>query len=198
MRVEIAEREHHIDGSRVGTEIGESLFEMGLVASPGGGEAAVKAADIAGDLVEVGKPDFESGDAGVDVCGAEEAALRRKETVPDGMNAVLDWSKGPWFGSWTVRHISELEEQCGDTAGFPGLCTNDEEGTNILEQTTFNDLRFGRKIDWMKGFEIVGGVNNMFNTAPPACLSCSLNGYDASTYDAPGSRFYYLRVSAKF
>ena len=40
------------------------------------------------------------------------------------------------------------------------------------------------------------GVNNVFNTNPPACSSCSLNNYDPSTYDVPG-QFGYLRVSYK-
>ncbi len=30
------------------------------------------------------------------------------------------------------------------------------------------------------------GVNNIFDKDPPICLSCSLNGYDASTYDTAG------------
>jgi iron complex outermembrane receptor protein len=114
------------------------------------------------------------------------------------MNAVVDWNRGPWFGSWTVRHISELEEDCGDAAGFPGVCSDDANSTNVLNATTFNDVRVGYKFDWLKGFEVVGGINNVFDTDPPICLSCSLNGYDASTYDAPGSRFYYLRMTAKF
>jgi iron complex outermembrane receptor protein len=114
------------------------------------------------------------------------------------MNAILDWTRGPWFGSWTVRHISELKEDCGDAAGFPGVCSDDATSTNVLNATTFNDVRVGYKFDWMKGFEVTAGVNNVFDQDPPECLSCSLNGYDASTYDPPGSRFYYLRMSAKF
>jgi iron complex outermembrane receptor protein len=114
------------------------------------------------------------------------------------MNELVDWNRGPWFGSWTVRHISELEEDCGDAAGFPGVCSDDANSTNVLNATTFNDVRVGYKFDWLKGFEVVGGINNVFDTDPPICLSCSLNGYDASTYDAPGSRFYYLRMTAKF
>jgi iron complex outermembrane receptor protein len=46
-------------------------------------------------------------------------------------------------------------------------------------------------------FTVSGGINNLFAKAPPYCLSCSLNGYDASTYDLPG-RFYYLEANLKF
>jgi len=42
------------------------------------------------------------------------------------------------------------------------------------------------------------GVNNAFSKEPPICLSCTLNGYDASTYDLPGSRFFYGRAELRF
>jgi len=45
--------------------------------------------------------------------------------------------------------------------------------------------------------ELIGGVNNLGDKEPPACLSCSLNGYDASNYDLPG-RFYYVEANFKF
>jgi iron complex outermembrane recepter protein len=41
-------------------------------------------------------------------------------------------------------------------------------------------------------------VNNVFSKEPPICLSCTLNGYDASTYDMPGSRFVYGRAEVRF
>ena len=41
------------------------------------------------------------------------------------------------------------------------------------------------------------GINNIFDHDPPVCLSCSLNGYDASNYDLPG-RFFYVEASLKF
>jgi iron complex outermembrane receptor protein len=42
------------------------------------------------------------------------------------------------------------------------------------------------------------GVNNVFGEDPPICYSCSLNGYDASTYDIPGGRYLYVRADLKF
>jgi iron complex outermembrane receptor protein len=44
---------------------------------------------------------------------------------------------------------------------------------------------------------ISGGINNIFDKDAPVCISCSLNGYDASTYDLPG-RFTYIEASVKF
>jgi len=42
------------------------------------------------------------------------------------------------------------------------------------------------------------GANNLLDEDPPECYSCSLNGYDASTYDPPQSRFYYFRTAFEF
>lgn len=44
---------------------------------------------------------------------------------------------------------------------------------------------------------ISGGVNNVFDAGPPVCVSCSLNGYDASNYDIAG-RFGYVQATVKF
>jgi iron complex outermembrane receptor protein len=38
-------------------------------------------------------------------------------------------------------------------------------------------------------------VNNIFGEDPPICYTCSLNGYDAGTYDLPGS---FWSVTAKY
>lgn len=110
---------------------------------------------------------------------------------------TLDWRHGNWNASWTARYISELEEQCGDAASFP-VCSDPASGTNTLDATTFHDLQVGYKIDWLKGLQLSAGVNNVFGEEPPICLSCSLNGYDPSTYDAPGGGFYYVRADLRF
>ena len=40
--------------------------------------------------------------------------------------------------------------------------------------------------------------NNLFGVnPPPVCYTCTLNGYDASTYDLPGA-FWYFRGTYKF
>ena len=40
---------------------------------------------------------------------------------------------------------------------------------------------------WRGGLKLALVVNNIFGEDPPVCYSCSLNGYDAGTYDLPGS-----------
>ncbi|WP_440985058.1 TonB-dependent receptor [Xanthomonas sontii] len=112
-------------------------------------------------------------------------------------NLSLDWSRGRWNASWTLRHISELTEQCGDAVAFP-VCSNPVAGTNTLDAITYHDLQVGYRFDWLKGLTLSGGVNNVFDKDPPICLSCSLNGYDASTYGIPGGRYLYVRADLKF
>jgi iron complex outermembrane receptor protein len=62
----------------------------------------------------------------------------------------------------------------------------------------YNDLQ----ISWnnaftLKGLKLDAGVNNMFGVNPPICFSCTLNGYDAGTYDLPGA-FWNVRATYKF
>ena len=112
-------------------------------------------------------------------------------------NAVLDWSLGNWTASWTARHISKLTEQCGDAVEF-AVCSTPAEGTNQLDAITYHDAQVGYRFDWLNGLQLTTGLNNVFDKDPPICLSCSLNGYDASTYDIPGGRFWYVRADLKF
>ena len=58
-------------------------------------------------------------------------------------------------------------------------------------------LRVSWKLPVRYDISVSGGINNIFDKDPPICLSCSLNGYDASTYDLPG-RFCYVEASVQF
>lgn len=109
----------------------------------------------------------------------------------------LDWDLEAWRASWTVRHVSELTEDCGRAVTFP-VCSDPATSTNVLPATTYHDLQLGYRFDWMRGVELTAGLNNAFDKDPPICLSCSLNGYDASNYDIPGGRFWYLRADLRF
>ncbi|WP_242108876.1 TonB-dependent receptor plug domain-containing protein [Luteimonas aquatica] len=108
---------------------------------------------------------------------------------------VSNWNLGPWNVAWTMRYIEGLDETCGGAAGFP-IC--DEGNVNHLGGITYHDLQ----VSWetpavAKGLKLTAGVNNLAGKDPPTCLSCSLNGYDASTYDLPG-RFWYARMKFDF
>ena len=110
-------------------------------------------------------------------------------------NAVIGWKSDAWFASWTVRHLSEMEEAC--LAADPSLYCSTAT-TNTLSATTYNDAQVGYAFDVLKGLQLTAGVNNLLDEDPPVCTSCSLNGYEASTYDIPGGRFFYLRADLRF
>ena len=138
----------------------------------------------------------------VDALGTPQPGGEGNEVNDSGIpewtsNASLGWTYGDFFASYTLRHMSDLTEDCGDAAGFP-ICSNQAEGTNHLGSTTYSDLQFGWKAPWFEGTQLTLGVNNAFDKEPPVCLSCSLNGYDASNYDLPAGRFLYARAEIKF
>ena len=77
------------------------------------------------------------------------------------------------------------------------VCDDPVADKNHLGAVVYNDARVSWKLPVSIQISISLGVNNMFDKDPPICLSCSLNGYDASTYDLPG-RFWYIEASVKF
>ena len=97
----------------------------------------------------------------------------------------------------TIRYIDELRESCAGANGFE-ICDDSVNDVNNLEAMTYHDLQ----VSWqssalLDGLRLSVGVNNLTGEDPPICLSCSLNGYDASTYDLPG-RFWYARMGIDF
>jgi len=108
----------------------------------------------------------------------------------------LNWLYGDWKAGYTARYISGLTEKCGDAVSFP-VCSNPATSTNHLSSTTYHDARVSWKLPVEFDMTLSGGVNNFTDKDPPICLSCSLNGYDASTYDIPG-RFWYVQANMKF
>lgn len=111
---------------------------------------------------------------------------------------AMGWALGNLEASWTMRHISDLEESCGSAASF-AVCRNDPApGRNRLGSTTYHDLQAAYRTDWVgEELRFTIGINNAFGKEPPICLSCTLNGYDASTYDLPGGAHYYARIDVK-
>ena len=110
--------------------------------------------------------------------------------------ARLDWSLNHWSASWTARYIHSVTEQCGDAVDFP-VCSDPEDGTNKLGSVVYHDARVQWKLPIAAEASIAAGANNLFAKDPPICLSCSLNGYDASTYDLPGV-YGYVEASVRY
>jgi iron complex outermembrane recepter protein len=113
-------------------------------------------------------------------------------------NMQLGWGMGNWEATWTMRYISSVDEDCTSAtiAEVPG-CLNPEQ-VNTLGATTYHDMQ----VSWKDAFSLEGlrlavGANNVFGKEPPVCVTCSLNGYDAGTYDLPGA-FWYVSADYRF
>lgn len=66
--------------------------------------------------------------------------------------------------------------------------------TNRLGSTVTIDVQVSFGPPQVERLQLTLGILNITDKDPPVCLSCSLNGYDPSTYDIPG-RFGYIRAS---
>jgi iron complex outermembrane receptor protein len=118
--------------------------------------------------------------------------------IPEWQSTLqVNWAYGDWTAGWTVRHIDSVTEDCGGLESF-GICSDPANGENKLGSTTYHDLQVGWATPFgVEGLKFVFGVNNIGDKDPPICLSCSLNGYDAGTYDVPG-QFWYVQANYKF
>ncbi len=133
--------------------------------------------------------------------GLEEPRKVGVEVADSGIpewrgTARLNWALSALSASWTMRYIDALTEQCGDAVDF-GVCDNPEVGTNKLGSTVYNDARVQWKLPGKVDATVAAGVNNVFDKDPPVCVSCSLNGYDASLYDLPG-QYGYLQATVHY
>lgn len=141
----------------------------------------------------------------------QEAPQKEGVEVNDGAiprvqaNLQLDWNYDTWTVGLTTRYIGRVTEACTDALdGTPasfaalGLCSDPENARNELEATIYNDVQVGWDMPFgARGFHLDLGIQNVLDQDPPVCLSCSLNGYDAGTYDAPGM-FGYGKVQYRF
>ncbi len=107
----------------------------------------------------------------------------------------LMWSRGAWSADWRMRYMSGLTEDCAGATGF-SIC-NGPNNTHYLGAVTYHDVRVSWRVPLALDLVVNAGINNLFGKEPPVCLSCSLNGYDASNYDLPG-RFSYVQATLKF
>ena len=97
--------------------------------------------------------------------------------------ATIDWDIGPVAAAFTGRYIDNVVEIQNGTA---------------LDSRFYGDVQFTFRPSWVgEKLGLTLGVNNVFDSDPPACFSCSLNNYDPTTYDVPG-RFGYVRLSYGF
>lgn len=140
--------------------------------------------------------------------GAAEPTRVGVEVADSGIPRIkstftASWGLADWNVSWTLRYLSRLVEDCGSATSF-AICDQPDNvfggrsnGTHYLGATTYHDARVSWKVPVRYDFSVSAGINNLFGKDAPVCLSCSLNGYDASNYDLPG-RFSYVEASIKF
>jgi iron complex outermembrane receptor protein len=128
----------------------------------------------------------------------EEGREVNDSSIPEWTsNLQITWALTDWTVGWTIRHIDELTESCGGLQAF-GICSDPAGNENRLGSTTYNDFQVGWNNPFgVENLRFTAGLNNAFDEDPPICLSCSLNGYDASTYDVPG-QFWYVQMGYKF
>ena len=114
------------------------------------------------------------------------------------VNSQLGWTVSDWQASWIIRYIHAVTEPCSSASivGVPGCETATD--FHVLRAVVYNDVQ----LEWrnafaLQGFKVALGVNNLFGVNPPICFTCTLNGYDAATYDLPGA-FWSVRASYKF
>ena len=141
-----------------------------------------KAVDAQGNVAQRG--------VGIEV---DNSAIPRWQT-----NVQFGWKLHDWNASWNVRYIDAVVEACANASkvGVPGCATRADH--HRLGAAVFNDVQLGWDHSFgIDGLKLAGGVNNIFQKQPPTCLTCSLNGYDAGTYNLP-FRFWYLSLDFKF
>lgn len=114
------------------------------------------------------------------------------------LNAQIGYGIADFEFTWTVRYLSAVDEACSNAVktGVPGCETS--KTIHTLHATTYNDAQLAYTDAFrLKGLSIEAGVNNLFGVNPPVCFTCTLNGYDAGTYDLPGA-FWNVRAKYKF
>jgi iron complex outermembrane receptor protein len=144
---------------------------------------------------------FEQIDANGNVAQKQVGIETANSAIPRyRMNAAIGYGFADFEFTWTVRYLSTVKEACGSVTVTPVTgCPDNNAGTyHELGAVTYNDLQGSYNDAFrLKGLVLEAGVNNIFGRNPPVCLSCTLNGYDAGTYDLPGA-FWNVRAKYKF
>lgn len=127
---------------------------------------------------------------------------------------TTDWQYGDWSATWTMRYMSELEEDCwihyygiGDIDPSsptynPIMCSNptetniyDDTGVNYLDATLYHDLRVSFMTPW-EGIVAVG-ARNLFGKEPPLTQNSFAHSFDGA-YDLPGGAYWYASYRHNF
>ena len=112
-------------------------------------------------------------------------------------NAQFGWKKGGFGITYGLRYIDTVKEDCNNaiTTNTPGCLGGVQY--NKLGSTTYHDFQVAWTDAFIEGLKLTAGANNVWGKEPPVCITCSLNGYDAGTYDLPGA-FWYVSADFRF
>jgi iron complex outermembrane receptor protein len=128
---------------------------------------------------------------------------------------TTDWQYNDWSAQWTMRYMSELEEDCWihyygigdidpDSPTYnPIMCSNPTQednlygdiGVNYLDATLYHDLRVNYVTPW-DGVISVGG-RNIFGEEPPLTQNSFAHSFDGA-YDLPEGGYWYASYRHNF
>ena len=99
--------------------------------------------------------------------------------------ATIDWDNDTFGATLTGRYMSGLREVNDNNNPMPSIFYTDVQ------------LRWNPTFMSLKNIALAAGVNNLFDSHTPGCVSCDLGNYDQTLYNTPG-RFYYARIGVKY
>src|SRR4029079_460469 len=98
---------------------------------------------------------------------------------------TIDWDNDVFGATLTGRYMSGLRELNDNNNPMPSIFYTDA-------QVRWNPTFMG-----LKNVGLSAGVNNIFDSHTPGCVSCDLANYAQTLYTTPGG-FYYARVGVKY
>ena len=148
----------------------------------------------------------------VGATGSASGARYRKRA-----NLALNWNLGDWGASWTMRHMSSLQEACngfrngfaqgqfteqvcsdpnrvvnlpvGSPTGVPGISARNKIGS-----VTYHDAQVSWNTPFNSSLRL--GIRNIGDKDPPYALNAFAGSY-LQSYDIPG-RFWYVGYTQNF
>jgi iron complex outermembrane receptor protein len=93
---------------------------------------------------------------------------------------IIDWDLASFGATLTGRYVSKLRET----------------GGNVMRSRFYTDLQLRFMAGAAEEFGFALGVNNLFRTEAPGCVTCDINNFDPTAYDLPG-RYFYARATVK-
>ena len=93
---------------------------------------------------------------------------------------ILDWDLARFGATLTGRYVSRLREA----------------GGNVMKSRFYTDLQLRFRAGEDEEFGFALGVNNLFKTKAPGCVTCDINNFDPTVHDLPG-RYFYARATAR-